>query len=74
MIQVYTKNKPTRSGHYWATESLEKAPIIYHVGTHDHETELTIDTNEGYLSVDHPVFDDILWGHCPIPEPLGSKI
>jgi hypothetical protein len=74
MIQIYTKDRPIRSGRYWATEDIRKAPVIYHVDTHDHESELTIDTNEGYLPINHHVFDGMLWGSSPIPEPLGIKI
>ena len=74
MIQVYTKNKPNRSGHYWATNDLTKPPVIYRIDTHDHEVELTAETTEGYIPLDDPCFNETLWGHCPIPEPLGKKI
>lgn len=74
MAQLYTKNRPTRSGYYWATDTLERAPVIYRVDTHDDTAELTVDTNEGYLPVNHAIFDGMFWSHCPIPEPIGIKI
>lgn len=70
-MQYWTKKKPDRPGYWWAKDEDETCvkqillieDVLY---VNDYYDDLVI--------LEHKLFNNYLWGTCPISEPVGEKI
>lgn len=71
-MQYWTKEKPNKTGYYWAKMDEDETCICYISTGPDWETYVTI--YDEIYNMDDLRFNNVLWGNSLIPEPVGEKI
>lgn len=71
-MQYWTKEKPNKTGYYWAKLNENETYVLYISKVSDDTIYVSLHDNVHLLNEKR--FDKVLWGSGTIAEPQGLKI